>query len=91
MKLPSLPGDIPARGQVPGRNLVQVSCHRWHRQAKRLGEDWFFSGAFGVFTAFVLFLCLICLEVMSFFVYLQTKIVILSTTNVHNNSVFGIC
>ena len=27
------------KSEVPGRNLVQVSCHRWHRQAKRLGED----------------------------------------------------
>lgn len=55
----SLPGDKSARGQVPGRNLVQVSCHRWHRQAKRLGEDRFFSGAFGVFTAFQFFSCVL--------------------------------
>ncbi len=61
-----------ARGQIPGRNLVQVSYHRWHQQAKRLGGDRFFSEAFVVFHCITNIFRVFCLEVWRNFVYLQT-------------------
>lgn len=42
-------------------------------ERKRLGEDWFFSGAFVVFRFISVFFRAICLEVKRNFVYLQTK------------------
>jgi hypothetical protein len=40
--------------------------------SKRLGEDWFFSGAFVDFRCISAIFRLICLEIKVFFVYLQS-------------------
>lgn len=40
--------------------------------AKRLGEEWFFSEAFVVFRHISVIFRVFCLEVIRFFVYLQT-------------------
>lgn len=50
-------------------------CHgtdTWHEQIKRLGENRFFSGAFVVFRYISTIFRTFCLEVMIYFVYLQT-------------------
>ena len=55
-----MPGDI-----MPGERYLAATV-------KRLGEDWFFSGAFVVFAIFLLFFHVFCLVVKRKFVYLQT-------------------